>query len=112
MAIAQSTSRAIQAQRANVRESSKSGYTETDEDELDDANDTNPTCFFNKLSHFEMCDVCLGRVHSGHGSREETVRYIRFVARCVEEGDNKRASLYGNERCENSFQLIGLPSEK
>ena len=67
---------------------------------------------FQQAQPFEMCDVCLGRVHSGHASREETVHYIRFVARCVEEGDNKRASLYGNERRENSFQLIGLPSEK
>lgn len=48
------------------------GLTQTDEDELDDCDDTNPTCFFGKLSHVVKCDnavYCSGGLMSRVGMR-------------------------------------------
>lgn len=68
MAIAQRTSSAIQTQRANVNRDLGDGCTETDEDELDDCNDSNPRCFLRELSHRVLYDMqCESRWESTSG---------------------------------------------
>jgi len=59
--------------------------TETNEDELDDCNDTNPACFLNKFDHLASADfadvlfVFVKRVQGARRSGRERVRAFMYA---------------------------------